>query len=299
MIGSGLLKLFGRRKHADAAVATPAIAPAPVPAQALPKPLPPKPPVEWPPERIALNDELWGPGYIFPGGEFETLRLAKPMQLSGETSILLLGAGSGGAGCILGIKFGSWVAGMEANADLVVAATERAMKTKMSRRVQTEQWNPAEPEFKKRSYNHCIAIEPLRGARPEPMLTALAGGLKAGGHLAMLELVADTPLDPSDPIAAKWAKLEHRPAGGLPTEMSITRVLGRVGFDVRIAEDVTEKHSHDALIGWRRTLKEIEAKKYSLRQIAQFVGEAELWLLRLRLMENKKLRLVRWHAIGR
>mgnify|MGYP005814235869 CR=1 FL=1 len=301
MIGCGLLTMFGQRKQpsAGARPTTPAEAPA---AASQPQPrqcTPPKPSSEWPPERIDVNDTLWGAGYIFPGGELETLRLAKAMQLSGETSVLLLGAGSGGAGCVLSIKFGSWVAGMEADADLAVAATERAMKANMSRRVQTEAWNPAQPEFKKRFYNHCIAIEPLRGARPEPMLTALGDGLKAGGHLAMLELVADTPLDPSDPLVGKWAKLEHRSAGGLPTELSITRVLGRLGFDVRIAEDNTERHMHDALIGWRRTLREIEAKKHSLRQIAQFVNEAELWLLRLRLMEKQKLRLVRWHAIGR
>lgn len=299
MLGSGLLNwLRKRRRSKQTAKASPSnreAAPRTSAAAAASQALP----TEWPPARIEVTNTVWGPGYIFPGGELETLRMAKPMQLSGESTILLLGAGAGGPGRSLSVKFGSWVTAMETSSELVVAATELAMKANLGKRVQTEQWNPAEPELRKRYYNHCIAFEPLRGARPEPLLTALAGALKSGGHLAMMELVADGPLDPADPTVMKWGKLEHRPATVFPSEIAVTRILGRLGFDVRIAEDATEKHIHDGLIGWRRTLKELETRSHSLRQIAQFVSEAELWLLRLRLMESGRIRLVRWHAIGR
>src|SRR5690242_7615549 len=34
----------------------------------------PEPPVDWPPARIAVVESLWGEGFLFPGGEEETLR---------------------------------------------------------------------------------------------------------------------------------------------------------------------------------------------------------------------------------
>ena len=61
-----------------------------------PLPDPARPPRTWTAERIATTDALWGAGYQFPGGEKETLRLAKPLGLSAASSLLLLGAGGGG-----------------------------------------------------------------------------------------------------------------------------------------------------------------------------------------------------------
>jgi hypothetical protein len=37
----------------------------------------------------------------------------------------------------------------------------------------------------------------------------------------------------------------------------------------------------------------------TLQQTALIVREAELWMARVRLMRAGKLRLVRWHAMGR
>ena len=41
----------------------------------------------------------------------------------------------------------------------------------------------------------------------------------------MTELVADTPLDPANPVVAGWAHLERRNPKELPTEVTITRIL--------------------------------------------------------------------------
>ena len=213
MFGSGLRDWFGLRKRRTTSTEVP---PASQPSTSSTPAVASRPDDaanDWPFFRIEVNNALWGPGYLFPGGEIETLRMAKPMQLSGETSVLLLGAGAGGPARSLCVKFGSWVTALEENPELAVAAMEFALKANLGKRVQVEQWSPKEPELRKRYYNHCLAFEPMRGAQPEPLLTALGGALKSGGHLAMVELVADAPLDPSDQTVAKWARLEHRPDG--------------------------------------------------------------------------------------
>ena len=66
---------------------------------------------KWPRERLGTTDALWGEGYQFPGGEIETLRLAKPLGLSAASSLLLLGAGGGGPSCSRATKLGVWVSG--------------------------------------------------------------------------------------------------------------------------------------------------------------------------------------------
>ena len=252
----------------------------------------------WTPQRLAATDALWGDGYQLPGGEIETLRLAKPLGLSAASTMLLLGAGTGGAACSVSVKLGAWVSGFEADPSLAAAATDRVARLNLTKRVQIESWDPVEPVFRQHFYNHGHALEPLRGAAPELVLAALSTGLKANAQFSMTELVADVPLERTDPEVAAWAAVECRDPSGVPTETAITRILSRLGFDVRIVEDVSQRNMEQALTGWRIAVKVMEDDRPNASKAMGFVLEAELWLHRVRLMQLGRLRLVRWHAIG-
>jgi SAM-dependent methyltransferase len=251
----------------------------------------------WPSARISVAEALWGEGYLFPGGEFETLNLAKPMGLTDAASLLVLGAGTGGSARSIAKAFGVWVSGFEANAHLAAIATERGVRAGMGRRALVETWDPDAPKFPLHYYHHGMALEPLHGAKPEPVLAAVSLALKPGGNLVLVELVADLPLDPADAAVVAWSRLDHRPIE-VPSELAITRTLGRLGFDVRIVEDVSRRHLQYAIRGWSTAVRGMQRSKPSLRQVAVVVREAELWLSRFKLMRAGKLRLVRWHAIG-
>ena len=107
-------------------------------------------------------------------------------------------------------------------------------------------------EFPLHYYHHGMALEPLRGVRPEPTLAALSLALKPGGQLVLVELVADLKLDAADPMVAAWSRLDHRPPEPeVPSELTVTRVLGRLGFDVRIVEDISRRHMQQSVAGWR------------------------------------------------
>jgi cyclopropane fatty-acyl-phospholipid synthase-like methyltransferase len=253
----------------------------------------------WTPERIQIVGLLWGDGFQFPGGEAETLRVAKPLGLSAASTLLLLGAGGGGPARAVASKLGAWVSGFEADQDLAASATDLISRTKLGRRSQIDTWDPGDPDFAVHYYHHGLALEPLRGHQPELVLAAIAAALKPGGQLALVELVADNALPLTDPEIAHWARLEHRRAELLPTETAITRILGRLGFDVRITEDISPRHIQQAMMGWRRLVRGMETERPPMRQTAMLVAEAELWLLRLKLFRTRQLRLVRWHAIGR
>jgi cyclopropane fatty-acyl-phospholipid synthase-like methyltransferase len=285
------------RLEARAELLVPDVAPLPeLDADGLPDPT--RPPPTWNPDRLATTDGLWGDGYQFPGGELETLRLAKPLGLSAASSVLLLGAGGGGAACSLATQFGAWVSGFEADPGLAAAGVDRIARRNLTRRAQSETWNPAEPRFRPRFYHHGLALEPLHGSPPERTFSAIASALKASGQLAMIEVVAAKQLDASNPLVAAWARLERRDAAAMPTEIVITRVLTKLGFDVRVAEDVSERHIQQALAGWGSAVRGMENARPTRREAMRSVEEAELWLLRLKLFQKGILRLVRWHAIG-
>jgi cyclopropane fatty-acyl-phospholipid synthase-like methyltransferase len=253
---------------------------------------------EWPSARIGIAEALWGEGFLFPGGAAETLRLARPMGLSAASSLLLIGAGSGGPPRGIASELGVWVSGFEANHRLAALANERSVRAGLGRRAQVATWDPRVPKFPLHYYHHGMALEPLRGCKPEPTLAAVSLALKPGGQLVLVEIVADLKLDAADPAVAAWVRLDRRPPD-VPSELAITRVLGRLGFDVRIVEDISHRHMEHAMAGWREAIAAMEDRRPTLHQLALVVREAELWLARFRLMRAGRLRQVRWHAIGR
>lgn len=251
----------------------------------------------WPSARLSVAEALWGEGFLFPGGRAEALRLAKPLGLTEASSLMFIGAGSGGAPRCIANEFGGWVTGYEANSHLASVANERNQRAGLGRRAQIEAWDPHAPKFPRHYFHHTMAIEPLGGAPPGPVLAAAAGALQLGGQFVLLEIVADRPLQPTDPIVAAWARLEHR-RPDVPSELTITNALNGLGFDVRIAEDVSRRHLRYVIDGWQEAVRAMEGRRPTTRQLACLVREAEYWLARFRLMRAGRLRLVRWHAIG-
>lgn len=258
--------------------------------------LPAGPSQVWPPGRVAAAEALWGEGFILPGGPEETLRLARSLGLREDATLLLLGAGLGGPARAIAESLGCWVAGFEQDPDLAAIAGLRALRAgPAGRRATISPWNPAAPVLRTAYHHHAVLLEPLRGAQPEPVLSAVTRALKPHAQLALVELVAEsTP----DPTREAWARLEWR-AAELPKQETITRMLGRLGYEVRVAEDISERHVRLALAGWTALVESMEARRPEPRLLAAIVTEAERWLLRLRLLRGGQLRLLRWHALRR
>jgi SAM-dependent methyltransferase len=263
-----------------------------------------EPRTPWPAARLALTNQLWGAGFIFPGGELETLRLARPLGTSAQASLLIIGVGNGGPASSVTRNLGAWVTGIDNDPSLLAAARGLISKADLGKKVKIDSWDPANPNLVAKSHHHCLALEPLHGERPEPILSAMAKALKPNGQLVITELTTNAPLDESDPIIRRWAALERRNPANMVTGVSITRMLGRVGLDVRIAEDISDRHLSNTMVGWRVLVRKLDEQKQNEQkpdpqEAAILVAEAELWLLRQRLMKDGRLRMMRWHAFNR
>jgi SAM-dependent methyltransferase len=254
-------------------------------------------PTAWPAARLALCNQLWGPGFIFPGGEIETLRLTRPLGVSAAASLLIVGVGSGGPASAVTRNLGAWVTGMDTDPSLLAAARGLISRSQLSKKVRIEAWDPDNPVFDAKAHHHCLALEPFHGAHPEPILDGLARALKAGGQMVITELAAAAPLNSTDPTVRRWAELENRDPANVLAPVAVTRMLGRVGLDVRVAEDMSQRHLEHAMLSWRVLLRDID-RKPSRQEAVQLVREAELWLLRRRLIRDGRLQMMRWHAIS-
>lgn len=273
------------------AATAPELSPAPAPS--------PAPPSLWPPARLAIEEELWGTGFLIPGGGPEVLRFAAPIGLSAASSLLLLGAGPGGPAKFLATELGVWVNGHEADPDLATLAARRIQRAgaAIAKRATVTGWNRHAPAFTPRSSHHALALDAIRDAAVPPVLAAIAESLKPYGQVVLVETVAQEPLDPADPAIATWCRLEGR-APILPQPDAISRGLTRLGFDVRVAEDVSAHHMRLAVLGWRHLVRQMARDRPAHDRAAAVVAQAELWTRRIRLMHSGRIRMMRWHAIG-
>jgi cyclopropane fatty-acyl-phospholipid synthase-like methyltransferase len=259
-------------------------------------PAPPRP--RWPARRVAAVQALWGGGFTGPGGAAETVKLAGPLGLNSDASLLLLGGGLGGPAETIVANFGSWVASFEADATLADLAAQRLASHPAARRLQIATWDPARPSFGLHNAHHAMALEAARGGKLSAMLDGMAAALRPHGRVVMTELVTEAPAPANDREFAAWCRLENRQPD-MPRVDQVTTGLARLGFDVRVVEDVSDRHVSATLAAWRAAVKSMAAgPKPDTAAASAFVNEAELWLLRIRLMRRLGLRLVRWYAVG-
>jgi hypothetical protein len=260
----------------------PADAPTPLPA--------------WGPTRLELAETLWGEGFLAPGGAPEMLRLAAPLGVSAASTLLLLGVGAGGPARVLAADLGAWVYGFDTEAELVELAVRRLHRAgaALAKRASIALWTPKVPVARRHACHHGLAIDVLRHATYAEILPGLAHVIRPGGQLVLQEVVVQK--SGADAAMAAWCDLERR-STEIPTEADITNCLGALGLDVRVVEDQSARHARLVLQGWQQMLRGLDGARPALAQAATMVAEAEAWMRRLQLMQEGRIRLVRWNAI--
>ncbi len=252
----------------------------------------------WPEGRLAAVEALWGKGFTSPVGGEHVLSLVSTLALNKGDKLLLLGGGLGGPASSIAETSGAVIISFESNSALAAAARARLDTQACASRVSVESWDPAAPCFGSDILDHALSLEALRGADPEPTLTALAASLRPSGQIVMTELVSDREIPGTDREFAAWCRLEHR-LPELPSGQTITAALTRLRYDVRVVEDISAPHVQAALAGWRHAMQAISrGVSPAAGSAAMVMIEAELWLLRIRMMRRFGLRLVRWHAVA-
>lgn len=277
-------------KEADVAAAMAAELPADAP------PAPPSSP--WTPTRIALVERLWGEGFHTPGGAEHILELVKPMGLDETKTLLDLGCGLGGGARTVAGSFGTWVTGVEWWKDLALAGVERSTRANLAKKATVQFQANGRIFLKSNSFAGVFSKESLFTVPDKAaLLQTLTDALKIDGELCFTDYIVLGGTDLSRHLQ-EWCGRE--PISAYPWSVAqYSSALGQLGYDLRVAEDMSERHCQLIRDGWRHLVESMEPGSVTPEMMPLVVREAEIWARREALLRKGELRHYRFFAIKR
>jgi SAM-dependent methyltransferase len=258
-------------------------------APAAPKPVAPLDP-------LRLAQWLWGTGFSSPGGEAFILELVKPFGLTPAMSMLDLSAGIGGPARAIAKTFGTWVTGLERSPEMAALGMQMSKQEDLEKKAAIAPYDPDIVEFRKNAFDCVLA----RGATyavadKERLFQAVIQGLKSRGQLLMTEYVR---VGPPRPELEAWAAHEPYPPT-LWTLAEYTACLSKLGYDIRITEDMTAVHRSAIIGGWAQMLAETNLRELPRSHGATVADAAEFWMRRVAALESGALQVYRIYALSK
>jgi cyclopropane fatty-acyl-phospholipid synthase-like methyltransferase len=252
-------------------------------------------PDSWPESRLHIVQRIWGKDFLKPGGEQSVIDLIRPMALTGDHSVLDLGAGLGGSSRTIARETGAWVSGYEANADLAMAAMELSKMAGMTRKAPIRALVPDKLDQKARSINAVFSKEALYKIEDkEALFTAVQETLRPHAQILLTDYIEVGSGDLSDEMEA-WTTSERSPAHLWRLE-NYREFLEANNYRVHVAEDITEKYYHDVTTGFTEFSNTIKTFRGNKEMEEWSVKEAEFWVRRMAPFENGELGVCRVFA---
>lgn len=251
---------------------------------------------EWSESRLEVCERLWGEGCLTPFNSAFTVDALRLIEVDETKSMLQLGAAMGGVARAVVDDIGVWVSGYEENEELAEIAKLRSKMAGMSKKAAITRFNPAKTKFKKNSFNVAVAYECLTSMTDkEQLFRAVEESLRLDGHFIMTDFVVPNA-DPPNEAMVRWINHEKtRPH--LWTSRKVYDTLNEMSFDVRIAEDITDKYRSMVFTGWLNLLSHLTKKELTPELGQALIGECEYWIYRISALDSGGLKVYRYHAI--
>jgi ubiquinone/menaquinone biosynthesis C-methylase UbiE len=248
----------------------------------------------WRVERPALLELIWGAGWHVPMGEPMMTVLVRAFGLTKEMSVLDLTAGVGGAARSIAKEFKTYVTGLEADADLAAHGAEESKRHGMARTATIKAYDP-ETFNPDRHYDCVIARELFYRVQDKPrFIKAVAASMKNYGQICWTDFLVEKK-DMAHPAVAAWLKREG--VGIAPMTLDeVTATWKGLRFDIRIAEDRTEKYTHGMLTSLADFTDFLKGKKIAAATKPLILNEIERCALRVEAMRHG-LKLYRFYAL--
>ncbi len=250
----------------------------------------------WPPERLKLYGKLFDRGIMKPGGHEYALELAKPLALDETMSCIEIGARIGGTARVLADKFGVWVTAMERDGELALLGMERSVAAGAQKKVPVQHYDPSAPDFRKKYFNVVYSFGDMFTVnKKDTFLLKLTESLREQGQLLITDYVVTGKASESSESYRKWmASEEEKPHPW--TADRYKEILGKLRFDIRIAKDETELHVHQIKTAWMTLVSELETSGLDPDFIAFLEEDMEMWMNRVKMLENGELAYYRFYA---
>lgn len=250
---------------------------------------------DWENGRIRIMQTIWGAGHNMPGGAEHVSMLVKPFGLDPSKSMMVFGAGLGGAVRTIATEYGVWTTGYEMEGDLAHAGKQLSFMAGLDRKAEMQLYVAGDFELAPNSYDCILSAEALyRYKNKYEALAKLQKCLKAKGQLSITDFVLAPGVEPDDPRLKPFSKqqLEFWQAE------QYERRFRELSLDLRVTEDIGDKYRQMILRGWA-DLARGDPVKLATARAFQGELEAELayWAGRLKALESGALQLLRFYLI--
>jgi SAM-dependent methyltransferase len=250
-----------------------------------------------PPDALTIRQWLYGPGYIIPGDAAYVLEIVKPFHLSPAMTMLDFSAGLGGPARTIAESFNTYVTGYERDPELARRATEETATRGLSRHVQITTYDPETIELRAGFYDHALAREATFAvAQKERFLRVLNQAMKPFGQLILTDFVRDRAAGDRPELAAWEGMQRYKPQ--LWTAAQYSDCFKSLGFDLRIANDITPDYRKLILFAWKNFLERGELRQIKGPQAAPVIDEVERGLRTVAALESGALKFSYFVALG-
>jgi cyclopropane fatty-acyl-phospholipid synthase-like methyltransferase len=251
----------------------------------------------WTRERIKVNEFIFGQGHTTPTTPEHIAALIKPMGLDDSKSVLDIGAGLGGVTRYMGREAGAWVEGVEDDPVLAYAGMLRSCKAGIEKKAAIA---PCEYELLSpgKKFDAIFSKEVFFQIKHKENLFAfIKASMKERGHLCFTDYVLKHSQKPHDKVREWFDEEEPRPM--VWSVSQYTDLMFGMGFDIRITEDISDKHRAMIMASWAEIPEPLVAlgKRNPAAQ-TMIVEEAERWMRRVAAIETGDVRVFRFYALG-
>lgn len=249
----------------------------------------------WSAGRLALIQEIWGEGFIEPGGKAFTKTLLGWLGLNSRQSVLDLTAGLGGTARAVATAHNLWMDVLEPVAALATEARRQSLAHGLGRQVPVSLTNLESHDLAKGRYDAIYSRERLFTVRNKAgLLSSCVGALKKKGQILVTDYMRAEGVGGAA-LAEAWGRHEKQTPNAW-TMTAYTDCLKSQGLSILIAQDISSEFVEHVNEAWRRVPTMISSGKYSRRQIGYLVREGEIWQSRLKAIDQGLLMVGRIHA---
>ncbi len=248
----------------------------------------------WQDPRVLVAEAIWGYALMLPGGTETPLTWIKPLGLNSKMTLLHLGAGLGGVTRAIAKELGVWVTGADDRANLVEGAMEMSTMAGLGKKAAVKLIDASRPDlaslgkFNAAFCQECLWRMPQRRA----LLTEIHDVVRKQGHLVLIDYVAG----PNGAVYGEWQATEPV-ADALWTGARMTEFLHSIGFDVRVAENVSESYRAQVEAALAAYCRRLRPDGMDKAVAAAVVGEIEIWKRRLAALAANGIEVYRFDAI--
>ncbi len=256
--------------------------------------LPPE--ASWGAARIRVCDQVWGSGFVAPGGASYVIEMARPFSSRQDSMVLDLSAGLGGRAAELAKDSTVKVVGMERDQEFAENAAERSKLINRKNLQPIQNFNPERLNLNGLKYD-CVIARELFFTVPDKLalLGTIRNGLRRKGTLAFTDLVLAEPDQNEGSVMAQWQGTEPRTIDPWSFGEYRSR-LESLNLNVVEFEDDSEYFRQLILRAWRDYVDGLDQVVFDRTLVDALMQEAELWLHRVRAIESGQLRVLRVFA---